>query len=214
MRRFVRFTQDGPVGQNMRGNSWDLYEVECWDLTGGGSRKIKLSPHSASHESYNNKYPLKNLVDGNKKTLWAGHPGKCSYKEHGGCQHATLAFDRTTKRFKCTLTQSANDKKWAVTKITMAQAAELGFGDISPKFSVPVKKTLNNLGSTPNIMACSTTKTCSFPPPPPPPSSIYCGIKKLPNNPFGSVIKCPRGMKCIAKTCKKPLLNYLGIVRR
>merc|ERR1711939_965565 len=93
---------DGPVGQNQRGNSWDLMEVECWDLT-RNNRKIKMSPYSASHDHYNNKYPTSNLVDGNKNTFWAGHPGQCSYYEHGGCQHVTLEFDQPTKNFKFTL---------------------------------------------------------------------------------------------------------------
>jgi len=154
--KYLKITQDGPVGQNRRGNSWDLMEVECWDLT-RSNRKIKISPYSASHDHYNNKYPTSNLVDGNKNTFWAGHPGQCSYYEHGGCQTVTLEFDQPTKNFKCTLSQHKKDARWAVEKITIAQSEPLD----TPKFTLPIKWKLKRLGDTPNIMAC-TAKTCKY----------------------------------------------------
>merc|ERR1719149_336097 len=167
--KYLKITQDGPVGQNKKGNSWDLMEVECWDLT-RSNRKIKMKPSAASHDNYNNKYPTKNLVDGNKNTFWAGHPGKCSFYEHGGCQHVTLEFDQPTKNFKCTLSQDKKDARWAVEKITIAQSA-------GSKFTLPIKWNIGK-GDTPDIKAC-TAKTCKYKSPPPPPPSPPSSCKSL-----------------------------------
>ena len=48
------------------GTIWNPISVPDPSSSRNAATKIKISPYSASHDHYNNKYPTSNLVDGNK----------------------------------------------------------------------------------------------------------------------------------------------------